>query len=92
VLLLVLTINLYFLDSESNSAKFDDVSKAHIETVGQAWVQQVLGVPYDLPSHLNVVFVRVFLDALVVKNPVLIVFVNKTHQVLNFLIFIFVQC
>lgn len=77
--MLFFSVDLDLLYSETDSSKFNYVPEAHVEAIGQVWVEEVLSVSHDLPSHLDVVLVRIFFDALIVKDPVLIVFVDQAN-------------
>ena len=90
--IIFIAFDLHFFDSEPDSAKLDDIAKTNVEPVRKRRVQFVIGIPYDLPSHVNMVFVRILLNWLVMEKPILIVFVNKWDQILKILIFVLVDC
>ena len=54
-------------DSETDSSKFDDVANLSIHLVVVLAIIFVLVVPYDIPSHLQVVLVTVVLNSPVVE-------------------------
>ena len=85
-----ITFDLHFFNSESDSAKLYDVSKTNVEPVGKRRVQFVIGIPHDLPSHVDMIFVRILLNWLVMEKPILIMLVNKRDQILKILTFVLV--
>lgn len=67
---------LHLLYPEPHSTKFYDVTEGHVESVGLTGVKVVRSISNYLPCHMNMVFVRIFLDGLIVKQPICILFVH----------------
>ena len=75
--IILTTFDLHFFDSEPDSAKLDDIAKSNVEPVRKRRVQFVIRIPHDLPSHVDMVFVRILLNRLVMEKPILIMLVNE---------------
>ena len=69
--------------SEPDSAELDDVALAQVVSVELIWVQDVLGVFYDDPSHFDMDLVRVYFYGLIVEQPVASLLINQAHEVFN---------
>lgn len=69
--------------SETYSSEFDNVALTQIVSVCLIRVQYVLSVFYNDPSHLDVNFVRIYFDGLIVEQPVATLFINETYKILN---------
>jgi hypothetical protein len=69
-------INDHLFNPETDSTKLDDVSELTVETVGLTGIKEILGVSNNLPGHLDMILIRVFLDTLVVEKPVVVVLID----------------